>query len=862
MSAELSIVVKIGAVVGGSMAAIRSLLRGSGDLQRGTSLLQREYDVLGRAIRRATQSGSSDLQRLQRQQERIGSTLGRMNSVQGFHQSMQGRLEWGRNYREQLRAEAVGAFASMGTVIVPIKMAMDFESAMADVRKVVDFDTPQQFKEMEQQLLSMTHKIPMASTELAKIAASGGQLGIARQDIAQFTETIAKMSVAFDMTAEQAGDSMAKLANVYKIPIKQINVLGDAINHLSNSSPAKASDIVNTLGRVGGVAKQFGLTELQTASLSNALISLGKTPEVAGTAINGMLTKLMTAEKGGKDFQAALKSMGISAKQLKKDIAQNGEQALMDFLKAINKLPKDQQMGTLVDLFGLEYADDVAVLSGSLETYQKSIDALKSKGKDGKPNFSGSMDKEFAARSATTANNLQLFKNQMAHLGINIGSVMLPAVNALLNEMKPLVDSFIRFADAHPNLIKNIFLGIAALAAFKVGSLAVQFGLSLLGTMLFGTAGKVVALAGSLLRIRGALQLFSMGRSVLALRLLGLSAAQARTLLAGLGRMGSLVSAGFRLIGSAFAGVVRVGGMLIRFLPMVGQAFMMLGRFLLMTPIGLALGLLATAGYLLYTRWSGVVGGAKLLWQSLSNTVGAVARSISQFFQTAWATIKALFSQGIGFISSAIMGFSPLGLFRAVFSPVISWFAGLPSQFAGFGRNMMQGLLNGIQAGSNAVLGRIQSLASNIKSKFQSMMGIHSPSRVFGQFGGWLMEGLNIGISRKENQPISRMEQLADNLKQRFTNGAGRLKTNVLGVWSDVKANFADQLKQNAPTMSNARQATPHAQGAMTIHFNPTINITGNGNVSAQMQQGLQMSLHELEKMLERIVAEKARRAY
>ena len=862
MSAELSIVVKIGAVVGGSMAAIRSLLRGSGDLQRGTSLLQREYDVLGRAIRRATQSGSSDLQRLQRQQERIGSTLGRMNSVQGFHQSMQGRLEWGRNYREQLRAEAVGAFASMGTVIVPIKMAMDFESAMADVRKVVDFDTPQQFKEMEQQLLSMTHKIPMASTELAKIAASGGQLGIARQDIAQFTETIAKMSVAFDMTAEQAGDSMAKLANVYKIPIKQINVLGDAINHLSNSSPAKASDIVNTLGRVGGVAKQFGLTELQTASLSNALISLGKTPEVAGTAINGMLTKLMTAEKGGKDFQAALKNMGISAKQLKKDIAQNGEQALMDFLKAINKLPKDQQMGTLVDLFGLEYADDVAVLSGSLETYQKSIDALKSKGKDGKPNFSGSMDKEFAARSATTANNLQLFKNQMAHLGINIGSVMLPAVNALLNEMKPLVDSFIRFADAHPNLIKNIFLGIAALAAFKVGSLAVQFGLSLLGTMLFGTAGKVVALAGSLLRIRGALQLFSMGRSVLALRLLGLSAAQARTLLAGLGRMGSLVSAGFRLIGSAFAGVVRVGGMLIRFLPMVGQAFMMLGRFLLMTPIGLALGLLATAGYLLYTRWSGVVGGAKLLWQSLSNTVGAVARSISQFFQTAWATIKALFSQGIGFISSAIMGFSPLGLFRALFSPVISWFAGLPSQFAGFGRNMMQGLLNGIQAGANAVLGRIQSLASNIKSKFQSMMGIHSPSRVFGQFGGWLMEGLNIGISRKENQPISRMGQLADNLKQRFTNSAGRLKTNVLGVWSDVKANFADQLKQNAPTMSNARQATPHAQGAMTIHFNPTINITGNGNASTQMQQGLQMSLHELEKMLERIVAEKARRAY
>lgn len=134
---------------------------------------------------------------------------------------------------------------------------MDFESSMADVRKVVDFETPQQFKQMEQDLLSLTHRIPMAGKELAAIAASGGQLGIARQDIASFTETVAKMSVAFDMPAEQAGDSMAKLANIYKIPIKNIGQLGDAINHLSNQSPAKASDIVNALGRVGGVAKQF-----------------------------------------------------------------------------------------------------------------------------------------------------------------------------------------------------------------------------------------------------------------------------------------------------------------------------------------------------------------------------------------------------------------------------------------------------------------------------------------------------------------------------------------------------------------------------------------------------------------------------
>lgn len=885
MSAELSIAIKIGAVVGGAVAALRSVTSNTRSLRESATLAQRQYDVLGRVIRQTTQSGSTDLARLQRQQEQLGRSIQSLNRVQNWRNNSQMRLENGRAAREQMKSEVMGAVAGLGTVLIPIKAAMSFESSMADVRKVVDFDTPQQFRDMEQQLLSMTHRIPMAATELAKIAASGGQLGVARQDIARFTETIAKMSVAFDMSAEQAGDSMAKLANVYKIPIKEIGKLGDAINYLSNNSPAKASDIVNTLGRVGGVAKQFGLTELQTASLTNAFISLGKSPEVAGTAINAMLTKLMTAEKGGKDFQAALKSMGISAKDLKRDIAKNSEQALMDFLKTINKLPKDKQMGTLVDLFGLEYADDVAVLTGSLETYQKSIDALQSKGKDGKPAFSGSMDKEFAARSATTANNLQLFKNQMTHLGISIGSVMLPAINALLNEMKPLVGSFIRFAEAHPNLIKNIFLAIAGLAAFRASSLMVRFGLSLLGSAFFGTVGRILAFGGSLLRVKGALQLFSVGRSVAALRLLGFSAQATRSILTGLGTVGSWVSAGLRLIGSAFGWIVNVGHMLIGFLPMVGQAFMMLGRFLLMTPIGIALGLMATAAYLLYTRWDAVVGGAKLLWQDLGN-----------FFSQLWLNIQMFFSSGINNIALTILNWSPVGLFyqafaavlnffgielpsslsgfmqmlisrlsalisawspvtafQAAFAAVGGFFSGLVGTFMSYGGMLIDGLASGIRAKIGGVLASIQSVASSVKSAFTGAMQIHSPSRVFRAYGGFMTEGLAIGVNNGADKPIGKIAQLAGSLKSRFSDKMG-----------DLRGNLSARLSTNAETLSQARAEAQANQinngGAITINFNPTINATG-GNPQ-QIETALQLSLREFEDLFKRMTADRERRAY
>lgn len=852
MSAELSIVVKIGAAVGGAVGAIRSVVRGVADMGRSTSLLQREYDVLGRAIRRATQSGSADLARLERQQTRIGNSLRNMTRTQTMQQMVQTRLDMGRNTREQLRSEAMGAMAGMGAVLVPIKAAMDFESSMADVRKVVDFDTPQQFKEMEQQLLNMTHRIPMAATELSKIAASGGQLGIARQDIAGFTETIAKMSVAFDMSADAAGDSMAKLANVYKIPIAKIGELGDAINHLSNSSPAKASDIVNTLGRVGGVAKQFGLTELQTASLTNAFISLGKSPEVASTSINAMLTKLMTAEKGSKDFKNALKELGISTKDLKRDIAKNGEQALMDFLKAVNKLPKDKQMGTLVDLFGLEYADDVAVLTGSLETYQKSIDALKN-GKDGKPIFSGSMDKEFAARSATTANNWQLFKNQMQHLAISIGSVMLPTINALLNEMKPLVDSFIRFAQTNPDLIKKLFLGAAALASFRVGSLAARFGLSLFGSAIFGTVGRLLAFGGALLRVRSVLQLLNMGRSVLALRMLGLSAAQARVLLVGLGRVGSLVSGSLKLVGAAFGWLGNAARALIGFLLMIGQAFMALGRVLLMTPIGLALGLMATAAYLLYTRWGAVVGGAKLLWQDLSRVVSLVATSITTFFSTSWATITAVFNTAMNAILTRIQTFSPVTAFQTAFAAVSGFFSSLVSTFMSYGGMLIDGLANGIRAKIGNVLASVRSMAASVKSAFTGAMQIHSPSRVFRSYGGFITEGLAIGVNKTASKPVGKISQLAGSLKNRFTE-------RISGFHGDLSA----RLSANADALSQARTEAQVNQinngGAITIHFNPTINAADSN--PQQIETALQMGLREFEDLFKRMMADQQRRAY
>ncbi len=650
MASGFSLGITIGASVGGAVAGIKSVKSSLDVLDKTVKGLAARQSLLGETLQNPLRMSRKRVGELRREYDQLGQTIAKINRKRSLVADLQQQKQAHYDRRRAIKDEFWGAAGAVAGVAFPVKLAVEFESAMADVKKVVDFDTPKQFKEMEQDILRLTRTIPMAGTELAKITASGGQLGVARKDLPKFTETIAKMSVAFDMAADQAGDSMAKLANVYQIPIDQIGKLGDAVNHLSNSSPAKAGDIINTLGRVGGVAKQFGLTEIQTTSLSNAFISLGKTPEIAGTAINGMLTKLMTADKQGAKFQKALKNMGMESKDLKKAIKENGEQALMDFLKQVGKLPKENQMGALVDLFGLEYADDVAVLV------------------------------------ATTANNWQIFKNSLTEIGITAGSVLLPALNQLMTTIRPIINSFADWASKNPEVVSALVHLAAGFAALKVGGLMFRF------------VGN--ELSGLMVSFR------------LAKALLGVD------WLATVIRFKSGIGALARIFG-----VVKTAATLL------GSGLMSLGRFLLMSPIGIALALLGVAAYLLYKNWDGVVGGAKALWQDLSNFISGIVNSIASFFGTCWERIKAFFNSGIGNISAQIINWSPLGLFYQSFASVLSWFGvQLPSSFTQFGANIIQGLWNGLKSKIESVKTWFAQQAASLKQTFAGVMGIHSPA--------------------------------------------------------------------------------------------------------------------------------------
>ncbi len=173
---------------------------------------------------------------------------------------------------------------------------------------------------------------------------------------------------------------------------------------------ATARDMLNIANRTGSTAKLYGLTGQQVGALAATFLELKTPPEVAATGINALLLKLKAADKQNKKFQEGLAGIGLNARTLKQSIEQDAQGALIGFLETVKS--SDDVMGTLMDLFGAEYADGMAKLVGGLDSYREALALVADQ-----TAYAGSMQQEYEARAATTENQLTLFANQVTRLG-------------------------------------------------------------------------------------------------------------------------------------------------------------------------------------------------------------------------------------------------------------------------------------------------------------------------------------------------------------------------------------------------------------------------------------------------------------
>ncbi len=597
------------------------------------------------------------------------------------------------------KAMATATSAAITAITVDAaKKAIEFESTMADVAKVVDGLRDQNgaftksYYEMSDALLNMSKNIPMTADALGQIMASAGQAGIASEDLTKFTETAAKMGVAFDTTAEQAGEWMATWRTALNLSQTQVTALGDQLNYLGNTTSENALKLSEVVTRVGALGQTAGLSAGEVAALAASMP--GVTAEISATGIKSMMIAMTAGASATSKQAAVLQQLGFTASDMANRMQTDAKGAIIDLLGAIKQLPAAEQTAALSQYFGKESVSSIAPLLKNLGYLQQQFAKVGDAAA-----YSGSMEAEYAVRADTTANKLQLMQNKLAVLQVQIGNKILPYVNDALDDLSanalpkaektlgfiiPKVAKLLGFMLEHSSALINIGLGITAVVGISKTFKAVS------------TAYKGATAAVKLLR-----------------------AAQLKTKISTVALTAQTRAHTFAMRASAAASKAAA---------VASKAFRA-GLAFVTSPIGiaiLAITALIAAGVWLYKNWDTVKAkaaqlGAKIsgIWTKINTAVttaiaaissrfpalGAVLSGLWKSVQDVWGNIKAIFSNIIGFIDNVFSG-----NWSAAWGNVVSIFGNVFGELA----NIAKAPINAVISVINMVLSKINEMKISI----------------------------------------------------------------------------------------------------------------------------------------------------
>lgn len=736
------------------------------------------------------------------------------------------------------------------------KAAMEFESEMAEIRKVVDFDTPEQFKQMGQDILDLSTKMPMAASGIAKIVAAGGQAGIAKEDLLEFAQDAVKMGVAFDLTADQAGDMMAKWRSAFDLNQDGVVALADKINYLGNTTAASAPLISDVVTRIGPLGEIGGVASGEIAALGATMIQTGTQSDVAATGIKNLILGMSIGEKATKSQAAAFQQLGFDAADMAKRMQTDAKGAILDVFHAIQALPKDQQAGVLKDLFGEESIGAISPLLSKLnlleDNFNKVSDATK---------YGGSVDAEYAARCETTANQMYLFKNSMTAVAIEIGSALLPAINSILRSIVPVVVTFANWAKEHQVLIQTM----VALAASFAGVLL--------------AARSILAIRAGFNMLKETANLFFIVNK------------NGETVLRGSATASKLFHAGLNGLGAAF----RLAATGARALAMALMANPIIAI------VAVIIAVVAAIIYFWNTNeqfraaviaiWNNIVSFGMNLFSALAAFFTGVWNGLVAIATAVWSGIMTVATMAVSVIMDIISAFGAfftgvwngcLAIASAVWDAISSFVSGAASVIEG----IISALVDYISSAWDSAVAAVQSFASSVIDAIGQAVdwAMDKWSSLVNALSHPIDTAINIAqnITRTISEATSSGDDVSENARGGIYQRGAFLTTfaedsaeaaipldgsaRAISLWQQAGAALGVMPKTPQRMSAGTAKAPSYSNSSITLDFRPTINVQGGGDVADVVRQALEEQARqfqrELPKMLDRVSAGRRRLSY
>lgn len=641
-----------------------------------------------------------------------------------------GTSEWG----EVLKG--VGSFMSKYVTVpltagatVSVKSFADWESAFTGVKKTVE-GTPEELEAVAKGITEIALSTASSREDVAAVAEAAGQLGIATDEVVDFTRVMVMLGDTTNLAADEAATALARVFNI--TGEKNYEAIGNAVVHLGNNFATTESEIVHMTNRLAAGGTLAGLTTQEILGLATAMSSVGITAEAGGTAMTQTLTaieKQFAAFSTGaeSDLPRIAEIAGMSAEQFAEAWKDRPAEAIQAFISGLGSLDEKGESATLVldelGMAGIRQSNMLKSLGLASEVLAKSMEKANQAyiGVNENGEEFAALSEEASKRYQDFAVKVNQLKVSFKLLGSEVGSTIVGMIIPVIERLKTSLVAMAGWWEQQPDSIKKFIVALGGIVA------AVGPALLVIGNLLIFVAkmkDALTVLGGTAKIMENIGKVFSSGifKTIGGIGLVLSGAVTAIKNFFDMWRNGwSATSEIFKDIGIAMAALGAV---------LLGAPAMVAGIVAAVVAIGTSLVVWVKE------NWDSIVTFTQNLFTALKDawdTFSGLVRELIRFF-IEWIVTKIqemrdkattfftnlkdnalnIFenmrngvSQRVNAVKEAIVS----GLTNA-----INWIKQLPSQAVNWGADIMRSMAQGIRNAISLVTNAVSNVASRVRS--------------------------------------------------------------------------------------------------------------------------------------------------
>lgn len=347
------------------------------------------------------------------------------------------------------------------------KAAVDWESDWAGVTKTVE-GTAAQMAGLEDGLRDLAGELPATHGEIAAVAEAAGALGIQTSAIEGFTKTMIDLGETTDVTADQAATAFARIANIMGTAQTDFDRMGSTLVELGNNGASTESEILELANRLAAAGNIAGLTEADILAMASSLASVGVEAEAGGTALSKVFTSVSDAVLDGSEkLDTFARVAGQTSEQFAASFRDDPAMAIDDFVSGLGRMIESGQ--SLTPVFEELELTDIRLMN-ALKSTAGAGDLLTESLRMGRQAWedNNALQTEAEKRYDTTAAKLEIARNNVVDLAINVGDRLLPALSGAADAASTTAQGFSEM----PGPLQTATLGIGGVATAGLGMAA------------------------------------------------------------------------------------------------------------------------------------------------------------------------------------------------------------------------------------------------------------------------------------------------------------------------------------------------------------------------------------------------------